>query len=781
MAASSRYIDAILRFRDQFSGEMAKSVGKVTEQEKHLKAVSGQLMKVGRGFTNAGRTLTAGVTMPVVGVGVSAVKTAAEFEGAMSKVQSICGASGEALEQLTAKAQEMGAKTKFSASESAEAFSYMAMAGWKTEDMLNGIEGIMYLAGATGQDLASTSDIVTDALTAFGLTAGDTGHFVDVLAATANNANTNVAMMGESFKYVAPAAGALGYSIDDVSAALGLMANSGIKSSAAGTALRSMLTNLAKPTKGVKAAMDALGISLTDASGQTKPLSVLMGELRGKFANLTEAQKAQYAAAIAGKTGMSGMLAIVNASQEDFDSLTGAIADCTGAAKDMYDVANDNLQGQLTTLKSTVESIMITIGNQMLPIIKKVAEHLQSWAERISGLDERQVEMIMKIAGVVAVLGPALLVIGKVVTTVGKVIKTISAIKKAFNAVTGAMSLMNPTVLIVVAVIAALAAIAIIVYKNWDKIKPVVDRVIEAFKKFWEKCKDIYEKAKTGVVNFVERLKNFGQSVKDCFFKIKDWIFETYNKLKEKFLKMIEKLKSSPGILGAIFKNIKNVIDALKGYFQGIIQFVKSVFTGNWKQAWEAVKKIFSNVFSGLGALLKAPLNAVIGLINSAIGGINKIKVDIPDWVPGIGGKTIGFNIPTIPLLAKGTKDFVGGAAVINEQGGELVRLPSGAQVIPHDQSIRQAVGLGEALASRNLENRLIRMTDVLRERTRTLPELKTAQATPSRRSEKDGRTVKNITIAKIADTVIVREQADADALAKTLAKKLEEYDENCA
>ena len=196
----------------------------------------------------------------------------------------------------------MGAKTKFSATESADAFSYMAMAGWKTADMLDGIEGIMYLAGASGEDLAQTSDIVTDALTAFGMEASDTNEFVDVLAKTASNANTNVSLMGETFQYVAPVAGALGYDVKDVSVAIGLMANSGIKASNAGTALRSLLTNLAKPTDSVKAAMKELGISLTDSKGEMKDFSTLMVDMRGSFSKLTEEQKAQYAASLAGKT-----------------------------------------------------------------------------------------------------------------------------------------------------------------------------------------------------------------------------------------------------------------------------------------------------------------------------------------------------------------------------------------------------------------------------------------------------------------------------------------------
>lgn len=280
------------------------------------------------GMKAVGAAVATGTTA-IAGLGTAAITVGSNFESSMSNVAAISGATGKDLQSLTDKAMEMGSKTKFSASESADAFSYMAMAGWKTEDMLGGIEGIMNLAAASGEDLATTSDIVTDALTAFGLSAKDSTHFADVLAAASSNANTNVGLMGETFKYVAPVAGSLGFSAEDTAQAIGLMANAGIKGSMAGTSLRSIFTRLAKPTKDVQIAMDKLGISLTDEQGNVKGLDELMGDLRSSFSNLSEAEKAQYAAMIAGQQGMSGLLAIVNASESDYNKLGGAIKNCT--------------------------------------------------------------------------------------------------------------------------------------------------------------------------------------------------------------------------------------------------------------------------------------------------------------------------------------------------------------------------------------------------------------------------------------------------------------------
>ena len=308
----------------------------------------------------AGNVLTEVVSQAKNAAG-AVLEIGTAFEMGMSTVQAISGATGDELAALTDKAKEMGANTKFSATEAAEAMQYMAMAGWKTDDMLNGIEGIMNLAAASGEDLATTSDIVTDALTAFGLTAQDSAHFADILAQASSNANTNVSMMGETFKYVAPVAGAMGYSAEDVATAVGLMANSGIKASQAGTSLRTMLSRMAKPTKEVQAAMDALGISLTDSDGNMKSLHEVMGDLRTGFGGLSEAESITMATMLGGQEAMSGLLAIVNASDADYQKLTDSIGACDGAAASMADTMQNNLEGQLTILGSAAQGLALEV------------------------------------------------------------------------------------------------------------------------------------------------------------------------------------------------------------------------------------------------------------------------------------------------------------------------------------------------------------------------------------------------------------------------------------
>ena len=306
--------------------------------------------------------------------GVAAIKVGSDFEAAMSEVQAISGATGSDLEKLSDAAKEMGATTKFSASESAEALKYMAMAGWDTEEMLNDLPGVINLAAASGEALGTVSDIVTDAMTAFGLSTEETSRFVDVLAQTANKSNTNVAMLGESFQYVAPVAGALGFSIEDTAVALGLMANSGIKASQAGTSLRTLFTNLTNPVGQSAKAIEALGISIQNSDGSMKSFSEIMGDLRGEFGKMTEAEKAQYAAMLAGQEGMSGLLAIVNASDSDFQDLAASIAQSNGAAEEMAQTMQNNLQGSITSFRSAAEGLGIAIYEGIKDKVKNTVD-----------------------------------------------------------------------------------------------------------------------------------------------------------------------------------------------------------------------------------------------------------------------------------------------------------------------------------------------------------------------------------------------------------------------
>ncbi|MBQ9302027.1 phage tail tape measure protein [Butyrivibrio sp.] len=350
------------------AGEKTKDFGSIVSASLKVDAIEAAL-----------KTIVNGVKQ----VAEYSIEAGSSFEAGMDKVAAISGATGEDLERLTEKAKEMGATTMFSATESAEALQYMAMAGWKADQMIAGLPAIMNLAAASGDDLATVSDIVTDDLTAFGLAAEDAGHFADVLAAASSNANTNVSLMGETFKYAGAVAGAMGYDVEDLAVATGLMANAGIKASNAGTALRSVITRMAKPTKESYQAMQDLGISLTDNEGQMYSFMEIMEQMRDGFADLTEAEKAEEAAMLAGKTGMSGLLSIVNASEADFNKLCEAIENCDGAAEEMAATMQDNLKGKVTILQSALEGLGISVYDVFSEDLKGGVEAATEAVERL--------------------------------------------------------------------------------------------------------------------------------------------------------------------------------------------------------------------------------------------------------------------------------------------------------------------------------------------------------------------------------------------------------------
>lgn len=376
-------------------------------------SISTRLTGLSNAMVATGSVLTKSVSVPLATIGAMALKTTADFDAGMSEVKAISGATGTEFKQLETKAIQMGAKTKYSATEAASAFKYMAMAGWDTNDMLSGISGVMNLAAASGEDLATTSDIVTDALTAFGLSAKDSSHFADILAQASSRSNTNVGLMGETFKYVAPVAGALGYSAEDCAVAIGLMANSGIKASQAGTALRSLFTRLAKPTDTVAAAMEKYNITLTDANGNMKPLSTLMVEMRDRFSGLSEAQKANLAATLAGQEGMSGLLAIVNSSDDDFKNLTDSINNADGASERMAKTMQDNLKGSFTIFKSTVESAAISIGKKLTPEVRKFVDTGTNLVKKFNDMSDAEKTNVVNIGKMATVIPLATLAGGK--------------------------------------------------------------------------------------------------------------------------------------------------------------------------------------------------------------------------------------------------------------------------------------------------------------------------------------------------------------------------------
>ena len=572
--------------------EQARQSGTALQE---IAAKGEKLKTVGDNVTNVGKKFMP-VTLGVVGLGTAAVKTAADFDSAMSKVAAVSGATGSDLEALRDKAREMGEKTKFSASEAAEAMNYMAMAGWKTEDMLSGIEGVMNLAAASGEDLATTSDIVTDALTAFGLTAKDSGHFADILAAASSNANTNVSMMGETFKYCAPIAGALGFSAEDTAEAIGLMANAGIKGSQAGTSLRTIMNNLSGEVKICGSSIGEVTVATTNADGSMRDLSDILADCRTAFSGLSESEKAAAAESLVGKDAMSGFLALMNAGEADINKLSSAIDNCDGSAASMAETMNDNLAGQLQILKSQLEELAISFGELLMPAIRTIVGWIQKFVDWLNSMDEGTRKVIVTIALVAAAIGPVLIIVGKVISAVGTIMTLVPKLAGVINAAKGvfaafnAVCAANPYVLIIAAIVALVAAFIYL----WNN--------CEEFRQFWI---DLWESIKEIAIAVWEALKAFFQAAWEA---IKTTATTVWNAIKDFF--------------SGLWEGIKNIFTAVVNAISTFLTTAWNTIKNTVTTVWNAIKTFFTTVWNGIKSVITTVVNAISTFLSTAWNGI---------------------------------------------------------------------------------------------------------------------------------------------------------------
>ncbi len=665
----AKVIQAILNLQDNMSKGLLAAARNTQGVTREMRTATREVInfknKASKAVTDAAKKVAALGVAAVGAFAAFSVKSGMDFEAQMSKVQAISGATATEVAALTAKAKEMGATTTFSATESAQALEYMAMAGWKTDQMIGGLPGIMNLAAASGEDLAEVSDIVTDALTAFGLKASDSAHFADVLAKASSSSNTNVSLMGNTFQYVAPVAGALGYSIEDTAVAIGLMANAGIKGEKAGTALRGALTNLAKPSDTVAAYMDALNVSLTDAQGNVKPLSALMVDLRQKFAGLTDAQKAEYAAGIAGKEAMSGLLAIVNASDADFNNLTQAIANSDGTAQSMAQTMQDNLKGQLEQLGGAVETVGLTfydaIKGKATDAITSIADKISAWqsdgsidavAEKVGVVFGNAVDKASSaltwlsqngdtVIGVLKALGIAFAGV--------KVLEFAGNVARAVND----LSLFTQTVIAVSGPMRTHAVTLATSSAAWVK-----NTAMMAANKIGMAASAVA----TGAVTAATTAATAAQWALNAAFVATPigWIVLGLGAL------------VAAGV--ALYQNW----DTVKAKASELWAKATEVFTGIKESivgAFDAAKEKVSGFFSWLdNKISSVPI----------IGNIYEGGKGVISW---IGDKLAG--------NALGTSYWRGGLTRVNERGGEIINLPSGTQIIPHDVSTRMVQGGG--------------------------------------------------------------------------------------
>lgn len=572
--------------------------------------------KVGQAVQTAGQHMMK-VTTAIGGVAAASVTVAANFEQQMSKVQAISGATAEETDKLTESARQWGRDTKYSATEAGEAFEYMALAGWKTDDMLEGIGGILNLAAASAMDLGTASDIVTDYLTAFGLSAKDAGKFADEMAYAMSHSNTTTEALGEAYKNCAATAASMGYSVEETTAVLMTMANAGVKGGEAGTALNAIMTRLATDTKGCATELAKYGVEVYDAQGNMNSLSSILTGVRGVWNNLTDEQQANLAKTIAGtnqfsalQTIMSGLSDEAIASGMSFSDYSEALRNCDGTASDMAATMQDNLLGRLTQLKSKLEDVGITIGNSLMPFMEKAVAKIGELADKFAALSPQQQETILKIAGVVAAIGPLLTIVGKAISVsgqlssgIGKVVGKLATMGTTASGATGGMAVLKGALAAITSpvgiAVAAIAGITAVVVTLWKTNEDFRNKITE----IWNRIKSVFTEFGQHITDKLNSLgfdfENFGEVVKAIW---------------EGFCNVL-----AP-IIEGVFNNIAIFIETTLNVITGVFDFFVSLFTGDWQGCWDAVKSIFESVWNGLKEYIGNILNTIKGVVDAFLG-----------------------------------------------------------------------------------------------------------------------------------------------------------------
>ncbi|WP_131647877.1 phage tail tape measure protein [Enterococcus faecium] len=574
---------------------------------------------VGKVMQGTGAAMTKYITTPLIGVGVAAAKVGGDFEAQMSRVKAISGATGDTFEQMKQQAIDLGAKTAFSAKESAAGMENLASAGFSAQEIMKAMPGLLDLAAVSGGDVALASENTATALRGFGLEASEAGHVADVFARAAADTNAEVGDMGEALKYVAPVANSMGISLEETAAAIGIMSDAGIKGSQAGTTLRGALSRLARPTKAMQDTMDNLGVSFYDADGKMKPLKTQVELLKKAFEGLTPEQQQNALVTLYGQESLSGMMALIDKGPDSLGKLTKSLKDSDGAADNMARTMQDNMNSSIEQMFGAFESAAIVIQKILAPSIKKVADAISGLVEKFVSAPESTQKLIVAIGLIVAAIGPLIFMIGSVIIWINRV-------KVALALMGTSMSGVILPVLGIVAAISALIAIGVLVYKNWDKIaafgKQVwknitmfVSDTANSIKKVWKSTGEWFNNLWKSIK---EGADNVWTTIQEAPGKAADWIKNKWTETKEFFSSIWDGIKEAAS---SAWEGIVNILApyviAIKNVFQPMIDF----FTNLWSQigsiagsAWEIIKT--------------AVMGPILLLINLITGNFNQLKED---------------------------------------------------------------------------------------------------------------------------------------------------------
>lgn len=618
----------------------SKNAGSVASQV--LAAVGDKLHEVGGKVSDVGKKFLP-VTGALAGVGAASVKTAADFDTAMSNVKALSGAGEEDFQRLRDAALEMGEKTAFSASEAADALGYMALAGWDSDKSIEALPAVLSLAAASGMELAAASDMVTDYLSAFGMEANQAAYLSDILAFAQANSNTSAEQLGDAYKNCAANLHAAGQDVETVTSLLEAMANQGTKGGEAGTSLAAIMRDITQKMDDGAIKIGDTTVAVQDAQGNFRDLTDVLKDVETATDGMGSAEKAAALSATFTSDSTKGLNQIFT---EGVDTVAGyeeALKNAGGTAEEQADTKLDNLNGQMTLLGSAIEGAAISVGETLIPTISDLVNWINGLVDKFNGLNEDQKQMIVMIGLVVAAIGPGLIIVGKLISIMGTVSTVISTVSAAMNNMSTVMNnastvmnfiAANPIILLIAAIVALVAVVALCGDQMQEKIQALDDFLQNIFVTDW-----------TNV---------FGPVLGEA--------------------------------LNSFLANVKNIWDSLKSILDGIIDFIRGVFTGDWERAWTGLKELVSGIFGGLAAVIKTPLNAVIGLLNGMIGKVNSVitKINSIHITNPFSGESYGFSIPSlnkVPYLAKGGI-LSSGSAVVGEAGPELLTMAGNRAVV---------------------------------------------------------------------------------------------------
>lgn len=614
-----------------FNQKLAEASNKLDSSVKGMESSANKsLSSMGANLAKVGTAMSIGVTTPLVAIGKKAWDIASEFEASMSKVGAITGATGNEFDALRGKAVQLGKDTVFSSTEVAAAMVEMGKAGWNSTQIISGMEGVLDAASASGEHLSTVSTIVADAITMFGMSAADSTRVADVMVEAANAGTISISDLGESLKYIGPSAAAAGFSFEDVNTALLAMSKSGIKASQAGTSLRSLFVNLVKPTDAMKKAMNELGIEITNQDGSFKSLDDIIGQLRSSMSGMTDEQKAYYSSILAGKTGLSGLMSLLNMSQEEYDELAASIDNCGGVADETAAIMQDNLKNDVEQLMGSLESLAITVMKNLEPALRQLVQWLEKVVDWFTGLDPGIQTAIVGFLALVAALGPFLIILGGVLSGAQQVNNALGVLSKAFQALTNipsllggvskaagaAFSAITSPAAIVVAAIALIAGAFIYLWNTSEdfrnKITEIASGIVDAFNEFTS--------------GISERLEEAGIT----FESITDTIIQVWDGFCQLLAPMFE---------GA-FSQIATILETVFGVITGLLDVFIGLFEGDWDQFWTGLGEIVSAIWGGITGTLENIWNTILGLLDTFLGffgtSIEDVFNGIVEFISGV-------------------------------------------------------------------------------------------------------------------------------------------------